>query len=173
MTTYRFEFSIDFSNKLYNFGKKHQYDNKESYKEEWIKWCIDNKNIIDNEKTMLNMTGYKGNFELKMYKSARYYFRNKNDSKKCNDILHDKNYVLVSKDFIKIIKNHIKNYFENNEENNKKPTYGYEDFCLRNREIYDNEYRRLQQIMENTDNEIIKNKIKHCYKNKYFQLIKK
>ena len=72
MTTYRFEFSIDFSNKLYNFGKKHQYDNKESYKEEWTRWCIDNKNIIHNEKTMLNMNGYKGNFELKMYKSARW-----------------------------------------------------------------------------------------------------
>ena len=79
-TTYRHEFSKDFMADLSEFSKVHQFDDRHTYKKEWMKWT-QQKNIadvIEIEKRRLEENGYKGDIDDKMFKAGRYYFRKKN-----------------------------------------------------------------------------------------------
>lgn len=80
---FRFEFSKQFMDVLYQFSKIHQYDDRHTYKEAWKEWTmIDEISVMIEEETrrMIEL-GYLGNVEDKMFKSGRYYFRKKNGRK--------------------------------------------------------------------------------------------
>lgn len=77
--TYRHEFSKEFMADLSRFSKVHQFDDRHTYKSEWMKWA-QQENIaeaIEIEKRRLEENGYKGDIEDKMFKAGRYYFRKK------------------------------------------------------------------------------------------------
>ena len=80
---YRFKFSTEFVVELTRFSKLHQHDKRKDYKEAWTLWSKTNDTIIQNECNRLNMLGYYGNIQDKMYKSSRYYFR-KNPRRRMN-----------------------------------------------------------------------------------------
>jgi hypothetical protein len=78
--TYRHEFSKGFMADLSEFSKVHQFDDRHTYKKEWIKWS-QRENIaeaIEMEKRRLEENGYNGDIDDKMFKAGRYYFRKKN-----------------------------------------------------------------------------------------------
>ena len=79
---YRFKFTEEFMEVLYEFSKIHQYDERKDFKEAWKIWVEENETIINQETTRLNDLGYKGDILDKMFKSARYYFRKKSSEKK-------------------------------------------------------------------------------------------
>ena len=83
--TYRYKFSQDFKNQLIEFSRIHKYDEATVFRDNWDIWCENNKKIIDDEIKVLKINGYTGDALVKMYKSVRYYFKNKSEKKKSDE----------------------------------------------------------------------------------------
>lgn len=164
LNIYRFKFTIEFTEKLYEFSKLHEYDNRNDYKESWLQWTKDNAEIIEKECERLSRLEYKGNIYDKMYKSARYYFRKKSNQIKTPMIR--KKYISISKDLLDKMDIHL------NENAQLKPKIGFVDFCNQHKELLK---ESILEIYKNgiTDSEEIQEKIKKTYKNRYFMNIKK
>jgi hypothetical protein len=163
---YRFKFTKDFMEELYTFSKIHQYDERNDFKEAWKTWTEDNEEIINNEIKYLNNLKYDGDVMDKMFKSARYYFRKKSTEKK--DPKQRRQYISVARELLDAMDDHIE---ENIHNENYQPKTGYILFCKEN-EILLKE--TLTKILEQgiQDIELIQNKIKKTYKNRYFKQTK-
>lgn len=79
-TTYRFKFNIDLLNSIKEFSKIHSEDNGDEFLEAFQYWKIANNQIIKKEEERIIHLGFKGNIEEKIYRSARYYFKNKKNT---------------------------------------------------------------------------------------------
>jgi len=156
---FRYKFSAEFVEQLLSFAKLHQYDNRHVYKEEWARWIDNNDTIVDTECTRLKNLGYDGNILDKMYKSSRYYFRNKTSY----DTKTRRKYISIDPDIIYAIDEHINvNYYLPG----YKPSIAYEQFCMEYESLLDEETERLLQ--ENIINSDIQDKFKKTYKNRYY-----
>lgn len=161
---YRFKFTEDFMEELYEFSKIHQYDERKDFKEAWKIWVEENEDIINQETLRLNNLGYRGDIIDKMFKSARYYFRKKSSEKK--EPKQRRPYISVTRELLNAMDNHIqKNIF--NED--YQPKTGFISFCKDNEMILK---ESLTKILEQgiKDSEMIQEKIKKTYKNRYFML---
>jgi hypothetical protein len=161
---YRFKFTEEFMKELYEFSKIHQYDERKDFKEAWKIWAEENENIINYEITRLNNLGYKGNILDKMFKSSRYYFRKKSTEKK--QPRQRREYISVTRELLNAMDSHIeKNIFCED----YQPKTGFILFC-RDNEIILKE--ALTKIFEQgiKDSQVIQEKIKKTYKNRYFIL---
>ena len=74
---YRFKFTEEFMKQMFEFSKIHQYDDRETFKEAWTEWLQENEDAVLSENERLISIGYTGDISVKMYKSARYYFKKK------------------------------------------------------------------------------------------------
>ena len=102
-----------------------------------------------------------------MFKSARYYFRQKSTEKKAPKERRD--YVGSRKELLDAMDKHIK------DQSNKpdcKPSDGFDEFCKANRDVLNDEVKMLCKNGFNDAVEI-KNKIKKTYKNRYFLIVNK
>jgi hypothetical protein len=161
---YRFKFTEEVMRALYEFSKIHQYDERKDFKEAWIIWIEENKYIIEQETNRLNNLGYNGDVINKMFKSARYYFRKKTNETK--QPKQRRQYINVTRELLKAMDDHIeKNIF--NED--YQPKIGFISFCKDNEIILK---ETLTKIFEQgiNDSELIQEKIKKTYKNRYFIL---
>ena len=79
--TYRFKFSKGFLENLKEFTRIHKFDDPKIFKESFGIWQEENKETILRETTYMRNMGYEGDVVGKMYKSARYYFKNKSNEK--------------------------------------------------------------------------------------------
>ena len=161
-TIYRYKFTEDFMVDLYKFAKIHQYDDRKDFKEAWLIWVEDNKDIVDEEIHRLLYLGYEGDILDKMFKSARYYFRKKGTS--VVEAKKRRPYVSLQKEFLVLMDAHIAKY-------NLKPSEGFDDFC--NSHV-DNLKEEITYLFGHdiTDTKTIKDKFKKTYKNRYFSKIK-
>ena len=75
----RFEFSGALVEHLAAFANVHRYDDRKTYKEAWAQWMASNEiaDLFATEVARLKALGYKGDAADKLYKSGRYYFRQK------------------------------------------------------------------------------------------------
>lgn len=164
---YRFKFTEEFANEIYNFSKIHQYDHRKDFKEAWQIWLEDENEIVTNEIRRLNNLGYDGDVLDKMFKSARYYFRKKSTEKKAP--IQRRVYKGVQKNLLEAMDNHIRLHINDID---YKPSDGFDSFC---KECIDLIKAEVNQLCQNglTDSNQIKNKIKKTYKNRYFLLISK
>ena len=106
-TIYRYKFDELFLEDLISFSKIHQFDDRKTFKEEWKLWCESNEEFINREENRLISLGYKGDCKDKMFKSARYYFKNKkNTTYKLNKQLKT-NYIPRNPVFFKMIETYI------------------------------------------------------------------
>lgn len=162
---YRYKFTQEFMGALYEFSKIHQYDGRKNFKEAWIIWMENTAEMIDNEISRLSDIGYKGDIKDKMFKSARYYFR-----KKSSCIIEPckrRNYISVEKELLDVMDRHI---YENISKNDYKPSVGFVNFCKENTSILKQEICKL--VKQNfTDVNMIQEKMKKTYKNRYFMII--
>ena len=168
--TYRFNFSIDFTEILHAFAKIHQFDSRTDFKESFTKWITDNQDIIDTEILYLNTKGYTGDIKGKIYKSARYYFRKKPifyDNIQTTTItkIQRKKYIGNSIEFIHLMDEHLSRF-------SIKPDLSFNNFV----EIYkieiQEEIHKLrrshpQEFIDLSDPEILSTKIKKTFKNRY------
>jgi glutaredoxin len=159
-TIYRFKFTEDFISELYKFSKIHQYDDRKGFKEAWKIWTLENDDIIESEMRRLLRLGYNGDVLDKMFKSARYYFRKKATEKK--EPKQRRQYISVSKELLEAMDLHIHN-------NSFQPKDGFCDFCKKNENLLKDS---ISKIFEQgiKDKDIIEDKIKKTYKNRYFMI---
>ena len=161
VSIYRYKFLDQFTQDLYKFSKIHQYDHRKDFKDAWNIWIEENDELVDDEVRRLTNLGYNGNVLDKMFKSARYYFRNKTNEKK--EPQQRRVYVGVQKEFLDAIDEHI---IENN---NCKPSDGFALFCQEKIDVLKEEVNRLCKAGI-TNHIEIKDKVKKTYKNRYFML---
>lgn len=159
--TYRFKFSTGFLEILTRFSIIHQYDVPKDFKEAFESFKDDFKNKIQSEIKILNENGYTGDAIDKMYKSARYYFKNKDYTQKNKTEKKRRRYISQDRDFISTIDNHIESII-----GCTKPSEGYEMFKEECIEEYNKEQERLSEYFIEKAN--IEKKIKKTYKNRYF-----
>lgn len=161
---YRFKFTEDFMEELYNFSKIHQYDLRKDFKEAWKVWTEDNQEIIDNQILRLSNLGYEGDINDKMFKSARYYFRKKSIEKK--EPKERRQYISVNRELLEAMDVHIEKNIFNLE---YQPKTGFISFCEENENVLKD---TISKIYEQgiKDSSLIEDKIKKTYKNRYFRL---
>lgn len=159
---FRFNFSEEFNKELGYFAKLHKHEDRTEFKENWKEWIDENDSLINEERKRLFKLGYDGNIEDKMYKSVRYYFRKK--PLKHEPIQRCKR-VVVSKVLLRYIDEHIAN---NNFNENYTPQNAYEDFCEQHFELINSEIQELNM----NSNELVQNKIKKTYKNRFYVIIR-
>ena len=160
---YRFKFTEDFMSELYKFSKIHQFDDRKDFKEAWKIWTEENEQIIDSEMCRLLHLGYNGDVLDKMFKSARYYFRKKGTEKK--EPKQRRPYISVNRELLEAMDLHI-------EVNSFQPKDGFADFCKKNELLLKD---TITLIFEQgiKDKDIIEDKIKKTYKNRYFMITNK
>ena len=75
---YRYKFSENYLEKVHHtFLDAHRFDEPEVFKAAWDLWVRQHSDAVDAEERRLIAMGYIGNCADKMYKSVRYYFKNK------------------------------------------------------------------------------------------------
>jgi hypothetical protein len=161
---YRFKFTEDFMQELYQFSKIHQYDERKDFKEAWELWTEENQDIINEETTRLESLGYDGDVLDKMFKSARYYFRKKSTEKK--EPKQRRHYISVTRELLDAMDHHIE---ENIFNDDYQPKTGFISFCKSNEKILK---ESITKIFEQgvKDSDLIEDKIKKTYKNRYFMM---
>ena len=108
-TIYRFNLDSSVIDKLTYFAKKHQYDSLCDFKEAWTLFCKNNDSLIQSESRRLYSLGFSGDSIDKMYKAARYYFREKVE--KNSEVKTSRRvYISISPDVIDSMDNHISTY---------------------------------------------------------------
>lgn len=141
---YRFKFSSEMQNFINNFAQRNKYLDRVEYKETWFKFLEINKELIDKENERLIALGYKGNIKEKMFKSGRYYFKNKSSEKTIPK--KRKQYKQISNDTKQIVFDHV----YKSQQERLKPADAFSEFI---------------KIYPQFDKD---NQIKKCYKNRYF-----
>ena len=160
---YRFKFTSNFTQHLFEFSKVHQFDDRHAFREAWNGWVDENNDLICNETRHLSNLGYKGNVLDKMYKSSRYYFRKKSTSEV--DPKKRRDYVSMDRDLLDDMDTHIMNAMKKDD---FCPASGYDNFCVSCTSVVKIEVVRL--LEEGLDVEGIKFKLKKTYKNRYYQI---
>ena len=160
---FRYKFDSPIVNLINIFAATHKYDDSSQFREEWDEFIKDNKASIDREKQRLINLGYTGDINNKMYKSARYYFKNKSTEKKKSK--QRRKYVTLNKGFLADMDRHISTVAFPQE---MKPAHAYNNF------ISDATYSEklddaLQKMLDNDWKEpAAESKLKKTYKNRYF-----
>jgi len=167
MLIYRFKFTEKFMEELHTFSKIHQYDDRGDFKEAWVTWMEEYNELISDEQKRIISLGYRGDILEKMYKSARYYFRNKTVEKK--EPAKRRKYISVSKTLLDSMDEHIRKHMF---EKTYQPKVGFELFCNETKDILKEAITKICE--EGTlDSILIQEKIKKTYKNRYFVIVKK
>ena len=181
-TPYRHIFSDEFVSILLTFLRNHKYDNREDFKKSWEEFIDVNDEEILKERKKLKENGYNGNFDEKMYKSARFYFLKKvlEESPKTDNNLKKtllnnstkivkkkKTYIKISECFKEYIDKHIITVVEKID----KPSDCYESFC--NNHIDEIKLEINLLISKGFDPHKIPLKIKKTFKNRFFSLQKR
>ena len=160
---YRFKFTQEFMDTLFQFSKIHQYDDRKSFKEAWVLWKESNEEIINAETRRLVELKYSGDILDKMFKSARYYFRKKNVTKP--EPKERRQYVTVQKKLLDSMDHYIKENIDT------KPSDSFIEFCENHKDDLREEVSEL--LKQRLDRDEIINKVKKTYKNRYFILVNK
>jgi hypothetical protein len=162
---YRYKFTQEFMDELHKFSKIHQYDDRKSFKEAWDNWLEENGDLVQDEIERLENLNYEGDILDKMFKSARYYFKKKGTTKP--EPKSRRQYLSVQKDLLDAMDEHI---LKNKSEPDYKPSDGFSDFCNTHLDLLKEEVVRLVIEHQINDVNVIKDKIKKTYKNRYFIL---
>mgnify|MGYP000023270625 FL=1 len=170
ISTYRYNLHPDIIGLIEDFVNKHKYDDRESYKEGWLKWCKTNNEIVENEIRRLNSINYNGDVVDKMYKAGRYYYRKKkvtDANNNDNDKQKRRKYISINNKIIVAMDTQIKNLYL---KENYKPSDGYETFCSDNVDMLTKEIKRLFKKYDFITKEFLVFKFKKTYKNRYYRI---
>ena len=178
---FRFNLSDEMVDALLDFSKMHQFDDRHSYTDAWNEWknAPHISKMLADEIERLQGMDYKGSaesIENKIFKSGRYYFRNKSFVKAPPKPRGK--YVSVSKELICAMDEHIARGINNNGNNGNNdgetpfpasPADLFSDFCKRCVDILKMEIDRLINLEPfSEDPSLIIAKIKKTYKNRAF-----
>jgi hypothetical protein len=175
----RFEFSSELIEHVAAFANMHQYDDRKTYKEEWIQWLANDEiaALFKTEVARLSDLGYKGDIADKLFKSGRYYFRGKkvqtpqsDESQSSTKKSTRQKYVSVSRDLLDIMDEHIERGLRSE---TYTPANGFAEFFKTHA---DHDVLKAEVVAlsknETNQNKAIYEKLKKTYKNRYFMLTK-
>ena len=159
--TYRYKIFPAVLEELIAFASVHRFDEPQDFKDSWDEWVKENNELISREKLRLENLGYKGNVTEKMYKSIRYYYKNKSMQK--TEPVKRRKYISLDKKLVENIDTFIDTHGIK-----KKPSDGFNEFMEKEeyKNIIATDKNRLQEkgITEDDFNA----RIKKTYKNRYF-----
>ena len=173
---YRYKFSEIFKRKIFNFAQINKdVQDKEQWDNNFDKWKRENIQSILEEQRRLTNIGFGGDIIIKqgkIYKSARYYFTNK-------EINNDKKpkkrrvYVSLERYLLDVIDEDINNIMNSKENTKNKPHNAYTNFIKNTKYtgVIDIEKARLST--KNLETNEIDAKIKKTYKNRYYNALRK
>lgn len=172
---FRFDFSKHTIDLLSVFSKEHCDEKCKQFQCSWRDWINkDNiKKTLDEECETLKALGFEGDVYDKMYKSARYYYKKRQDKK---DKYEEKQSTVhtnrFSSNFLKLMDNIIKSQLnEDVKKNNgieRSQIEFFDNYC----NIHRNEIvMELRDIKERKGQipEDIKEKLKKTYKNRFYK----
>lgn len=174
---FRFKFEKNIQDLVNEFSKLNTNKNREDFNKNWEIFIRSNSEVLDRERERVTRIGYSGNFDEKLYKSARYYYSKKNNLNSNNlCILTDKiekpklcnNYIFVSDNLLSAIDKHIKDNYLNEK---YKPSTGYDEFSNKNKLLISSEVVILINDY-GLEKSYIFLKLKKTYKNRYYQITK-
>ena len=173
---FRYKLSDSILAYITEFARIHQYDDRHAYKAAWSEWLNKYADITEREVARLVALNYKGDVLDKMFKAGRYYFRDKviTTNEESEDIIKEKKkntrtYIVMEKDVIQAMDLQLNTIINTP---NFKPANGFTLFCQQHTDLLRREITRLTDEQEEVDTEMLANKIKKTYKNRYFTLIK-
>jgi len=180
----RFNFTSSIMNELSSFSKLHKDDTRVHFKNAWKLWIQNNQQIIHTETLRLQQLGFTGIVIDKMFKSVRYYFRQKTDAptpqptRKVYECIHKPLLSAIDQQIITIIKNNAtsSNDGKNASVSSISPAYAFEMFCTDNFNLILHAIRIYYSTDTDTDtiskDMIITyvNKIKKTYKNRFYNI---
>ena len=169
MTTvpvFRFKFEQNVVESVMDFAKTHQYDDRHEYKEAWKSWCIDNQEMLEMETKRLEMLGYEGDVYDKLFKSGRYYFRNKRLDKPAP--AERKKYIGLGRDTLRAMDDFVGRVASSG----ISPAEAFTVFCKESTDVLRQEIASLISDHDMAD-EDVRDKLKKTFKNRYFQKIRK
>lgn len=164
---YRHKFSSQTLEAISNFAAIHRYDTPAQFRESWKEWIETQDELILSETRILQDNGYTGNITDKMYKSARYYFKNKSLEKTVTK--ERRKYISLSSQLLEKMDQHINRAILSG----IKPADGYSNFTMDadNTEL-NSEMNILRENGTLSENEILM-KFKKTYKNRYFTAVQR
>lgn len=169
----RFEFSDALVEHLTAFAQLHQYDDRKTYKKAWTEWMANAEiaTLLNADAARLKCLGYEGDVADKLYKSGRYYFREKkaNANSECkNDaIQRSRKYIMLGRELLTAMDEHIERGLR---QCDYTPAKGFAEFCQLDIASYHSEVARLSEVMSSGKD--VSDKLKKTYKNRYFMLAK-
>ena len=168
----RFNFTLPFMTMLSAFAKIHQFDSRTDFKNAWKLWCEDNKTLIHAETLYLQQSGFTGDVHAKMFKSVRYYFRQK--STVPNTQPPRKIYESMHKPILSAIDQQIKSHLQNNSiDSQLSPANGFDLFCNQHMNLIIDAIRLYSPLLISITRETIvsyTNKLKKTYKNRFYNI---
>ena len=177
---FRFNLSDEMVDALLDFSKMHQFDDRHAYADAWNEWknAPHISKMLADEIERLQNLDYRGSaesIENKIFKSGRYYFRNKSFVKAPPKPRGK--YISVSKELICAMDEHIARGINNNGNNDGQtpspPADLFNEFCKRCVDILKIEINRLIDLEQfSEDPALIIAKIKKTFKNRVFQFLK-
>ena len=177
---FRFNLSDEMVDALLDFSKMHQFDVRRAYADAWNEWknAPHISKMLADEIERLQNLDYRGSaesIENKIFKSGRYYFRNKSFVKAPPKPRGK--YISVSKELICAMDEHIARGINNNGNNDGQtpspPADLFNEFCKKCVDILKIEIDRLIDLEHfSEDPALIISKIKKTFKNRVFQFLK-
>ena len=171
---YRYKFSEAFKRNIYNFAQINKdVEDKEQWDSNFDKWKSQNIQYILEEQRRLSNMGFAGDIQLKqgkIYKSARYYFKNKQTNKKPKK---RRVYISLERNLLDAIDDDIQNIMNSKENNNNKPHNAYINFIKNTKytNVINIEKARLET--KKLETKEVEDKIKKTYKNRYYNALHK
>ena len=166
--TLRHDFGEKFMEELKHFAVVHKFDDRKVFKEAWNVWANQGsiKMQIDEEVERLQNDGYKGDVIDKMFKSARYYFRKKQEKteQEKKEGVARKQYLSLCPRFLEQIDIFIVDLLKSEA---YSPASAYEKFCKDKKELIITQVDILVLDMEPDDVCI---KLKKTFKNRFHTL---
>lgn len=163
---YRFKFQDNTINFMNTFAKIHQHDNREDFKEAWELWKDENNEMITMETERLQNMGYKGNVLDKMYKSVRYYYRNKTqvNIERRKETKPRRKYISLGNQVLNSIDRHIS---MNADKDDFKPADYLIMFVEENLTMLEEEANQMKTKL-GISREDYEEKLKKTYKNRHY-----
>ena len=166
--TFRHDFGEKFMEELKQFAIIHKYDDRKVFKQAWIEWAEQKSVQIAQEVEQLKNSGYKGDVLDKMFKSARYYFRKKEENVEDTP---RKKYISLSPLFLEQIDIYISERLNGSSSVGSSsvgssPANLYCDFCQNKKELI---FEQIQELIDLTSEEICI-KLKKTFKNRFYVL---
>ena len=165
--TFRFQLGKDILALLRPFAERHALTTSEEFKRHWETWCMIHTALIDAEAARLKDQGYDGDTRGKLYRAARYYFKNSPPRLEPQRRANRCAYITLAPQLLQAMDAHLRKFVS---AESAKPAALYTDFLAKRADLAPllvTEIERMR-VQGGFDADKALAKIKKTYKNRYF-----